>query len=424
MRVSLETAQPAGLEGVADVRKKTGNGGGMEFSRDLERQLFLPREAMEDLVQALLLQGYTVLGPVVRNGVVAMGPIRSAGELPRGLKDVQQPGHYRLVESEEDLYFGCGVGQDSPKRVFFPAEQRLFTYRVEAEHFVLEAGGSAPPRTALIGARPCDLAAVHIQDRVFGRFSERPEDRGETDGYYVQAREKSLLVVVNCTQPGGTCFCASMGTGPRARGGFDLALTELRNGFVVECGSEKGRELLAGLPVRDASPAEQELMELKLVRAGERMGRELETDGLVGLLDRTIEHPRWEQLARRDLSCGNCTMVCPTCFCSTMFESDDLATGTVTRSLRWESCFTHQFSYLTGGASRNTIRGRFRHWLRHKLGTWWEQFGTTGCVGCGRCITWCPAGIDLTEEVAALRAGEADREAASMRTPSGGEVKS
>jgi ferredoxin len=197
-----------------------------------------------------------------------------------------------------------------------------------------------------------------------------------------------------------------MGTGPAARAGFDLAMTELRAGFVVRGGSARGAALVARLPTREPSAAELELAELKVRRAREHMGRALDARRAAGLLRGTTEHPRFDAVAKRCLSCGNCTLVCPTCFCSTVTDTTSLTDGSATRTRRWESCFTHQFSYTTPGPVRTTIRGRYRHWLRHKLCTWWEQFGTSGCVGCGRCITWCPVGIDLTEELAAIAAND------------------
>jgi ferredoxin len=186
----------------------------------------------------------------------------------------------------------------------------------------------------------------------------------------------------------------------------DLALTELRGGFVVAVGSERGHALVEQLPVRATTAAELELAELKLQRAREQMGRQLETAGVKELLDKNLEHPEWDDVALRCLSCGNCTMVCPTCFCCTVADSTYLGDPRVTRTRYWESCYTHQFTHTTTGPERNTIRGRYRHWLRHKLGTWLDQFGTTGCIGCGRCITWCPVGIDITEETKAIRASD------------------
>jgi ferredoxin len=297
------------------------------------------------------------------------------------------------------------VGPDGPKRYLFPAELKLFDFRVRDEQFVLEAVSPEVPKLAFLGVRPCELAAIKVQDRVFG-VREPGMFRCESESWYTQAREQALFIAVNCTRPGGTCFCASWGTGPQATEGFDLALTELRDGFVIEVGSERGREIIERLPVREPNGTELELAELKLERARERMGRQLKTDDVKELLDRNIEHPHWDKVAGRCLSCGNCTMVCPTCFCCTVEDSTHLDGDIITRTRHWESCYTHQFSYITTGPERNTIRGRYRHWLRHKLATWWDQFGMSGCIGCGRCITWCPVGIDLTEEIPAIREGE------------------
>jgi sulfhydrogenase subunit beta (sulfur reductase) len=253
-----------------------------------------------------------------------------------------------------------------------------------------------------LGVRPCELAAIAVQDKVFGT-DDPGTFRCESEPWYAQVRHESLFIAVNCTRPSGTCFCAEWGTGPAATQGFDLALTELRDGFVMQVGSERGATFAAELPVRQPTQAELELAALKLERAREHMGRHMDTEGLQELLDQSIEYPEWDEVGRRCLSCGNCTMVCPTCFCCTVTDATDLTGKEVTRTRQWESCFTHQFSYTVAGPERNTIRGRYRHWLRHKLDTWWGQFGTSGCVGCGRCITWCPVGIDLTEEIRRLR---------------------
>jgi ferredoxin len=365
-------------------------------------RLYLARSALDDLVQALRKQGYTVLGPKVVDGDIAMRPLESAEELPAGICDQQQGGAYRLTDGQPELAFEYVVGPDSPKRHLFPAHQQLFQFHVDGKGFVLDAGLPQVPKLAMLGVRPCELAAIEVHDRVFA-LNDPGTFRCESEPWYLQVRQQAMFIAVNCTHPGGTCFCASWGTGPRATKGFDLALTELRDGFVLEVGSKQAMALASVLPVRETTPAELELADLKLERAREHMGRQLDVQGLQELLEQSVEHPEWEEVARRCLSCGNCTMVCPTCFCCTVTDTTDLSGTKVSRTRQWESCFTHQFTYTVAGPERNTIWGRYRHWLRHKLGTWWEQFGTSGCVGCGRCITWCPVGIDLTEEIHRIR---------------------
>ena len=154
---------------------------------------------------------------------------------------------------------------------------------------------------------------------------------------------------------------------------------------------------------READSGERAAADVVVARAAQRMGRELQIDGLHDLLLRNLEHPRWDEVAARCLACGNCTMVCPTCFCTSVDDITDLSGDSAERVRRWDSCFTMMFSHLHGGSVRTSARSRYRQWLTHKLAAWIDQFGSSGCVGCGRCITWCPAGIDLTEEVRAVR---------------------
>ena len=252
--------------------------------------------------------------------------------------------------------------------------------------------------------RSCELHAIAIQDRVFlgGAYTE-------TD--YEARREDLFVVAVNCFEPGGTCFCVSMDTGPKVKEGYDLVLTEILDGehrLLVEAGTERGRDVLRELTGRSVEGDDLAAAEAAVDGAAERMGRTLEAGGLQDLLAGTLEHPRWNDVASRCLTCGNCTMVCPTCFCSSVEDVAELDGSAAERHRVWDSCFSVDHAYLHGGSIRPSGRSRYRQWLTHKFGTWHDQFGTSGCVGCGRCITWCPVGIDVTEELAALRLPEED----------------
>ena len=366
--------------------------------------VFLPRATLAELVAVLRADGYSVIGPRKSGATMMLGSVESVDDLAHGWRDEQDGGTYRLVPGDPDLTFEPVVGMNSTRSFLFPADQPLFRCHVQGDRFVLDAGPPQVPRLAFLGIRPCDLAALAIQDRVFGAANDRGAPCAAEQSY-VEARRQALLIVVNCTRPARTCFCASMGTGPAAADGYDLCLTELRAGYVMRAGSEAGLTLLRRLPVREPSSAELELAEIKLHNAAEHMGRHLQVEGLKEALDQAIDHPQWDEVAKRCLSCGNCTMVCPTCFCSTVLDTNALDSACTTRTRHWESCHSHQFSYTTAGPVRSTVRGRYRHWLRHKLCTWFDQFGCSGCVGCGRCITWCPVGIDLTAEAAKLRQG-------------------
>jgi sulfhydrogenase subunit beta (sulfur reductase) len=253
--------------------------------------------------------------------------------------------------------------------------------------------------------RSCELHAMGILDRVLlGGAHTDPADRVR--------REDVLVIAVQCTEAGGTCFCASMGTGPTAESGYDLALTEVleeqRHYFVLDVGSDRGAELIGGVDHVPAGTEECAEAAAGHARAAAEMGRELQADDIRELLYRNYEHPRWDEVAERCLSCGNCTMVCPTCFCTTVEDVTDLAGEHVERHQRWDSCFTIDYSHIHGGAVRASTRSRYRQWMTHKLATWVDQFGSSGCVGCGRCIAWCPVGIDITEEARAIRESDGD----------------
>lgn len=360
----------------------------------------LPRERFQELLQALCDLGYTLCGPTVRDGAIVYDTIGRAEDLPLGWTDEHDAGHYRLQRRGDRALFGYVVGPHSWRKFLFPPQQTVFTVRRQGAQMQVEPRGEAAPKRAFIGIRSCELHALAIQDRVFvqGPYA---------DTGYRTRREKILLVGVNCVQAGGTCFCVSMGTGPKIADGFDLALTEVVAGdqhyFTVECGSETGTEIVAALQCPEADPDQIAAAQAGSARAAAEMGRELDTRGLKELLYRNLDHPRWHEVAERCLACANCTLVCPTCFCSSVIDKADLRAQEATRLRRWSSCFETEYSHIVGGSVRESTRARFRQWMTHKLASWYDQFGTTGCVGCGRCITWCPVGIDITAEAAAIR---------------------
>ncbi len=360
------------------------------------------RAGLEELFAALRRRGYTIVGPTVRDGAIVYEEIEGCADLPAGWTDEQDGGHYRLRRREDEALFGYNVGPHSWKRYQLPPETRLWRAKRAPDGALgdLEQQPRQTPRYAFVGARSCELHAMGVLDRVL-----LGSGRGRSD-----ASETPFVLAVQCAEAGGTCFCVSMGTGPTAESGFDIALTEVLDGaehyFVLEVGSERGAEVLAELPHQPAADGERQAAADAHARAASQMGRELDSGDIRELLYRNYEHPRWEQVADRCLSCGNCTMVCPTCFCTTVEDTTDLAGESVERHQRWDSCFTVDYSHIHGGAVRGTTRSRYRQWMTHKLATWIDQFGTSGCVGCGRCITWCPVGIDITEEARAIRADD------------------
>ncbi len=358
------------------------------------------RTDFQIVLDVLMQKGYRLVGPTVHDGVVAYDDIRTVSDLPIGWVEEQERGSYRLKKTEDPKLFGYGLGPHSWKKYLYPSTIRLWQANRSNGHFDVQPETHEPAKLAFIGVRACELAAIAIQDKVFlgGEY---------VDPFYQSRRENAFIVAVNCGRASKTCFCASMNTGPKATSGFDLALTEVlepnHHYFLVEAGSDKGTEVLSAIPNRSAADEEVQAGEAILAKTVMQMGRSVDTSGLEELLYNSYNDPHWDSIASRCLTCGNCTMVCPTCFCTTVEDVTDLNGGTAERWRKWDSCFSMDFSYIVGGSIRSSAKSRYRQWLTHKFASWVDQFGTSGCVGCGRCITWCPVGIDVTEEIHVIR---------------------
>ena len=359
-------------------------------------------EGVDALLRVLVASGYRVIGPTVRDGAIVYHDIEDVTDLPAGWGDDQEAGRYRLRRRGDAAVFGYAVGPHSPRRFLSPPRLTLWSATRTEDGFEVEPGARPDTRPiAFIGLRGCELAGIAVQDRVLAT-------NAHPDPGYTAARQEAFVLAVNCTEPAATCFCTSMGTGPAAGPGHDLALTELvderGHRFVVEVGTERGRDLLGAISSEPASPDDVLRASAAVGAAAGRMQRSIDPVAARGVLAANHEHPQWDDVAQRCLSCTNCTLVCPTCFCTDVEDVTDLTGTRAERIERWDSCFTLAHSYVHGGSVRPDTRARYRQWLMHKLSTWWDQFGVSGCVGCGRCIAWCPVGIDITAEVAAISA--------------------
>ena len=357
---------------------------------------FLPRSGLQSLLDALR-RGYKrVVGPTVRDGAIVFDDVERVAQLPTGWHDEQAPGRYRLAHDHSPRCFAWANGPQALKPLTFAPREAL--WRVQrndrGEMSFAEVQPESVP-TAVIGARACDLAALHLQDRHFA-YNTYP------DAYYNRRRRALFVVAVDCAAPAATCFCHSTGDGPQAVSGFDLALTELDEGFLVRAKSDPGRTLAESLPLEPATPSQLARAEAERQPAIAAQTRTLPGRDLYAPLMARLDHARWQDVAARCLACGNCTSVCPTCFCHAEGDAPAMDGASAEHYRAWDSCFTAGHSYIHGWVVRGTTQLRYRQWLVHKLGTWHEQYGRSGCVGCGRCIAWCPAAIDITEEAHAL----------------------
>ncbi|MEN3039153.1 MAG: 4Fe-4S dicluster domain-containing protein [Candidatus Kryptonium sp.] len=356
----------------------------------------LAPEDLNKIFEYFKIRGYNIIGPTVRDNAIIYDEIQSVNDLPVGLTDEQKPGYYRLKKRNDTALFGYVVGPQSWKKFLFPPILTLWEAKKSNGKFEIFEPNFAERKFVFVGVRACEISAILIHDKVFGGGQY-------TDPNYLKIRKNVFTIAVNCSEPGENCFCSSVGTGPRALTGYDLVLTEViskgEHYLIAKAGTESGEEVLESLKFNEATDEEVKKSEDIMSDALGKFKKGVELDGVVELLQLNYENPLWEKISEKCLACANCTMVCPTCFCNTIEDVTDLSGENAKRIRRWDSCFTLEFSYIHGGSVRYSTMSRYRQWMTHKLSAWKNQFGMIGCVGCGRCITWCPVGIDIVENV-------------------------
>ena len=357
---------------------------------------FLPRADLDRLFTALTADGRRVVGPTVVDGSIVHDELASVAELPKGWTAETAPGAYRLQPTGRDRLFDYNVGATSWKRFTHPSIVPLTRGRRDGHQVVVEAVEVDPPKLAFVGARACELAALRIQDRAM-----RAGPLGDAD--HIARGDAALVVAVECAVAASTCFCTSMGTGPEIGGGADIILSELDEGFVIRTGTDAGAAVVDRLGLGPAESLQSDRAGRQVAAVRAAIGDPVPAEGLATRLRAALDHPRWAEVADRCLACANCTLVCPTCFCTSVAVASDLDGVEGSTDRTWDSCFSQGFGRVAGDANfRPKVKDRYRQWLTHKFSTWWDQFGSTGCVGCGRCIAWCPVGIDVREELNAI----------------------
>lgn len=365
------------------------------------KKLVLPAGEFDVFLNALHESGYEIIGPTVQDQTVVYDTIEKTTDLPVGWVDAQREGSYRIFKNGVRSFFGFSVGPHAWKKFLHLAELLLFSARTNSAGFKTFEPNHAIAKRAFLGVRPCELSAILKQDKVFldGKY---------VDTAYQLRRENALIIAVNCFRIGGNCFCHSMKTGPHAESGFDICLTEVDNDdhhyFVLETGSKSGEAVLAKMPaLENATQQDLKRVKAQLEQGIDDMAKFVDTTEIQSLFYKNYDNSIWNEIADRCMNCGNCTMVCPTCFCTNVEDVTDLTGSEAQRWRRWDSCFTMDFSYIHGGSVRPSAENRYRHWITHKFAAWHDQFKESGCVGCGRCITWCPVGIDVTQEIKKLQ---------------------
>ncbi|MGV7221957.1 MAG: 4Fe-4S dicluster domain-containing protein [Nitrospinales bacterium] len=366
----------------------------------MNKPTVINKDGLNQLIKILLHKGFDLIGPTVQDEAIVYDRVLSIEDLPEGWTDEQEGGMYRIKKNSDKTLFGYNLGPHSWKQFLHPPVRKLWQANKDGLDFDILPEKTTNKKYAFLGARSCELSAIAIQDKVFTSGTH-------VDQHYQSLRQNAFIVAVNCGKAASTCFCVSMETGPEVKSGYDLVLTEIleeeRHYFLIAAGSEAGINVLKEIETIPAEAEEIKKADEVISNTITQMGRTMETSDIKTLLYDNLEHPAWDDIAKRCLSCANCTMVCPTCFCSTVEDVTDITGDHAERWQKWDSCFTMDFSSIHGGAVRNSTKSRYRQWMTHKLASWQDQFDSSGCVGCGSCITWCPVGIDLTQEVKGIR---------------------
>ncbi|MCM8775705.1 MAG: 4Fe-4S dicluster domain-containing protein [Candidatus Omnitrophica bacterium] len=248
---------------------------------------------------------------------------------------------------------------------------------------------------AILGVKACDLKGFKIQDFVFG-------DSGCADPFYMKNREQNLIVSADCTCAIDTCYCLALGIQPHPQEDFDLNMSEVDGGFVVEIGSQKGKTVVDENPslfetVRDghnAKKSEQRGRVIKEVEANLKKYAVPYQDQFKGIIERNYQGPVWEDEAKTCVECGACNTICPTCHCFLLADQKD--GQHMIRHRLWDSCMIKDFARVAGGANpRKKLWMRLRNRFEKKFDFFPKVAQVYACTGCGRCISACPAKIDI-----------------------------
>jgi len=298
---------------------------------------------------------------------------------------------FKEISSSKDLFMEYPTTMLSPGKLFiYKPREDILKFSMEPTLSIEEIKPEIE-KQVIVGIHSCDTNAVLYLDIHFKHAYRDP--------YYTIRRDNTILIALNCMQITEDCFCSSLGTGPhlKAQSGYDMVLTDFGEDYLVELKSERSLEIFNLIKGKEAGPDEWRLKSEKEEALIKSFKKFIDIKGLDDLYMKNLDHPVWANTADgRCLSCSNCVMVCPTCFCYDIADemSMDLKEGKRFRQL--DACQDLRFAAVHGGNFRHTRASRLRQFQMHNLG-YTSQYGITKTVGCGRCITWCPTRIDLTE---------------------------
>jgi len=298
---------------------------------------------------------------------------------------------YRKITDASDIvpkFFNSVV---PPKKVLFPQKEILFKFRYVNNKIQLNDVSPEINNTILLFIRNCDAQGIKILENFFGQTPHK-------DKFFLERRKKCVIIGLACNKPRSTCFCTSVGGSPFGEEFFDIIFIDLTDKFLIKGISEKGKKLLDSIGwLRDASLIDIQKIDELSEKAKASIKFNININEIKDILDNLYDDPLWSELGQVCIGCGTCAFLCPTCSCFDVI--DERLTKTEGQRVRiWDTC---QFSLFTlhgsGHNPRPTKKERTRQRIYHKFNYYPKNYDLIGCVGCGRCILYCPTNSDIRE---------------------------
>ncbi|MGB2631240.1 MAG: 4Fe-4S dicluster domain-containing protein [Candidatus Omnitrophota bacterium] len=321
------------------------------------------------------------------------------------VKKGDQRFYKELNDWSDDIMIG-EVRPFEPLKAFFTMARE-----VVAEDFSPEIPHSRDKPFAIVGVKNCDLRqGFKVQDHVF-------KDHDHVDPFYVKNREENLVIASDCTCTIDTCYCLAAGNQPYPQENFDLGLSPVKKGFVVETGSKRGQELIDKNPSLfiEAKPDMIRQRDEQRNRVMKEVENNIKENNVPSydkfrkdIIERNWESDIWSDEAKTCVECGACTIICPTCHCFLLY--DQQSEDKMTRLRIWDSCMIKDYARVAGGANpREKLWMRLRNRFDKKFDFFPKVADFHACTGCGRCITACPAKIDIRKVLRRLKDSDGEK---------------